>query len=109
MGYGGPRVAGFSDDQLNGFESIRNGANTAGWMTGQGDNFAANTINGNNGYTAPVNPWEGSKNPYAGQNQYLDQMVNDAQGDVTKQYQNSTLPNLLGQFNAGGAYGGTAM
>lgn len=78
-------------------------------MTGLGDNFAANTINGNNSYTAPVNPWEGAQNQYAGQNQYLDQMVSDAQGDVTKAYQNSTLPNLLSQFNAGGAYGGTAM
>lgn len=36
-------------------------------------------------------------------------MVSDAQGDVTKAYQNSTLPNMLSQFNAGGAYGGTAM
>jgi len=36
-------------------------------------------------------------------------MVGDAQADVTRSYQNSTLPNMLGQFNAGGAYGGTAM
>lgn len=36
-------------------------------------------------------------------------MVQDSQGDVTRAYQNSTLPNMMGQFNAGGAYGGTAM
>jgi hypothetical protein len=36
-------------------------------------------------------------------------MVSDSQADVTRSYQNSTLPGVLGQFNAGGAYGGTAM
>jgi hypothetical protein len=36
-------------------------------------------------------------------------MVKDSQADVTRSYQESTLPNLLSQFNAGGAFGGTAM
>lgn len=36
-------------------------------------------------------------------------MVADAQGDVTRQYQQSVVPNMLTQFNSGGAFGGTAM
>lgn len=52
---------------------------------------------------------DGSKaNPYAGQNPYLDQMVQSAQRDVTDAYTQSTLPGLMAQFNAGGAFGGTA-
>lgn len=47
-------------------------------------------------------------NPYAGENPYLGQMIQSAQKDVTDAYSNSTLPNLMGQFNSAGAFGGTA-
>lgn len=39
------------------------------------------------------------QNQYAGENPYLDQMVQSAQQDVTDAYTTSTLPNLLTQFN----------
>lgn len=49
-----------------------------------------------------------ASNPYAGQNPYINQLVQDAQGDVTRAYSNTVAPNLMAQFNASGAYGGTA-
>lgn len=52
--------------------------------------------------------YQAGQNQYAGQNPYLDQMVQSAQQDVTDAYTTSTLPNLLTQFNQGGAFGGTA-
>lgn len=36
-------------------------------------------------------------------------MVANAQQDVTRAYQNSVVPQTLSQFNASGAFGGTAM
>lgn len=49
-----------------------------------------------------------ASNPYAGNNPYINQLVQDAQGDVTRAYSNSVAPSLMAQFNAAGAYGGTA-
>lgn len=49
-----------------------------------------------------------ASNPYAGANPYINQLVQDAQGDVSRAYTNSVAPNMMAQFNASGAYGGTA-
>lgn len=48
-------------------------------------------------------------NPYSGKNPYLDKMIGSAQKDVTDSFNRNTVPQALAQFNAGGAYGGTAM
>lgn len=55
------------------------------------------------------NAYQGGANPYAGANPYLGQMIGSAQDEVTQQYTDATMPNMLAQFNAGGAYGGSAM
>lgn len=52
--------------------------------------------------------YQPGQNQYAGENPYLGQMIQSAQRDVTDAYASSTLPNLMGQFNMGGAFGGTA-
>jgi hypothetical protein len=49
----------------------------------------------------------GQANPYA-TNQYSDQMIQQLQGDITNNYQNAVAPNLMAQFQQGGAYGGSA-
>lgn len=36
-------------------------------------------------------------------------MIGNASRDVTESFSNVTQPNMLAQFNAGGAYGGSAM
>lgn len=47
-------------------------------------------------------------NRFAGQNPYLNQLVQDSQGDVTRNYTTSIQPGLMAQFNSSGAFGGTA-
>lgn len=49
----------------------------------------------------------GVMNPYAS-NQYTDQMVKQLGTDITSNYQNGIQPGLMGQFNQGGAFGGSA-
>lgn len=107
QGYGGPTQAGFSDDQLASFDMVRQQADQNAASQGLASNYLQGTIQGQG-----ANPYLGQTtgtNPYAGENQYLDQMIADSQGDVTRAYTDSTLPSYLSQFNAGGAYGGSAM
>lgn len=49
----------------------------------------------------------GQINPYA-QNPYTDQLVGQVTGDITANYQNAIAPNLMAQFQQGGAFGGSA-
>ncbi len=46
-------------------------------------------------------------NPYAS-NAYADTQVKQLEGDITQNYQNGVAPSLMAQFNAGGAFGGSA-
>ncbi len=97
VGYGGPTVAGFSQDQEDSFQMARGqAAQNAQWQANAGK-YVNDTINGVN------------KNPYSGENPYLGNMIDAASRDITKNYTDSTLPTQLAQFNSGGAYGGSAM
>lgn len=58
-------------------------------------------------YTGQMVAGAGQINPYA-QNPYADQLVGQVTGDITSNYQNAIAPNLMAQFNQGGAYGGSA-
>lgn len=114
VGYDGPRIADFSDDQLAGFDMVRNQAGQGSPLVDQAGQYVQNQLNGSNGFTASWNPYQGStvdvgSNPYAGANPHLDQMIGNASRDVTENFSNVTQPNMLAQFNAGGAYGGSAM
>jgi hypothetical protein len=86
---------------------------------------ATNALIGNissgasNPYIGAVNPLIGGisgggkisagTNKFAGSNPYLGQMIADSSRDVTDAYSNATVPNMLAQFQQGGAFGGTAM
>lgn len=97
IGYGGPTVAGFTPDQENAFTMNRALADqNAQWQANAGQ-YVNDTINGYN------------RNPYSGENPYLGNMIDAANRDITQRYTESTLPTQLAQFNAGGAYGGSAM
>lgn len=111
--YTGQMVAGLSNgQQLAQALTTRQALNTSGLDAGT--NFATNLLSGQGQYQGGTNPYTGATtsvgtNPYAGSNPYLDTQIQKAQQDVTDQYTRSTVPNMLAQFNAGGAYGGTAM
>jgi hypothetical protein len=99
--YQGPRIADFSDDQYNGFDMVRRQAAQGQPLNTAANKYITNQLNGTNAY-------KGGTNPYAGPNKYLDQQISAAQSDVVNNYNKSTVPSLFAQFNAGGAYGGTA-
>ena len=66
------------------------------------------------GVTTGHNPLQGASaevgsNQYAGSNPYLGQMIQSAQGDVMDRFNEVQTPNLMAQFQSGGAFGGTAM
>lgn len=104
IGYGGPTVAGFSQDQEDAFTMNRaNAAQNAQWQANAGD-YVNRVIGGEF-----ANPYINQKNQYAGENPYLGNMIDAANRDITQRYTDSTLPTQLAQFNAGGAYGGSAM
>jgi len=58
-------------------------------------------------YTGQRVAGAGQMNPYAS-NAYADQLVKQTTGDITQAYQQGVQPSLMAQFNAGGAYGGSA-
>lgn len=58
-------------------------------------------------YTGPMVAGAGQINPYA-QNPYTEQLVGDVTGDITRNFQNAIAPNLMSQFQMGGAFGGSA-
>jgi hypothetical protein len=86
---------------------------------------ATNALIGNisagasNPYIGAVNPLIGGitgggtvsagTNKFAGSNPYLGQMIADSSRDVTDAFSNTQVPQLLAQFQTGGAFGGTAM
>lgn len=104
IGYGGPTVAGFTPDQENAFTMNRALADqNAQWQANAGD-YVNRAIGGEF-----ANPYRDRQNQYAGENPYLGGMIDAANRDITQRYTDSTLPSQLAQFNAGGAYGGSAM
>lgn len=102
IGYGGPRISDFTDDQYAGFDMVRQQAAAGRPTMDAANRYIGNQLSGRNAFQV-------QRNPYAGKNPYLDQMIGDAQSDVVDSYSKTTVPSLLGQFNAGGAFGGTAM
>lgn len=98
--YTGEQVAGLNSQQLVAQQMVTDRA-LAGSPGLDQANTALGGVLGGGGFTA-------GRNQYAGENPYLDQMIGKAQGDVVDNYTSATLPGLMGQFNAGGAYGGSA-
>lgn len=104
VGYGGPTVAGFSGDQQAAFDMTRNQAYQNSALQGMAGQYLGDVISG-----GQSNPYIGQTNQYAGENPYLDDMIGMSSRSITENYNNSTLPSQLAQFNAGGAFGGSAM
>lgn len=104
VGYGGPTVAGFTQDQENAFTMNRAMSEQNGQLQAMAGSYLGGVINGYHD-----NPYRDQVNQYAGENPYLGNMIDAANRDITQRYTDSTLPTQLAQFNAGGAYGGSAM
>jgi len=92
--YGGQGVAGFSPEQMAGQEMIANRAIAGNPLLNQANQQIGRTMQGD--YLRPES------------NPYLQANVNQALGDITRNYQQSVLPSTMAQFQRSGAFGGSA-
>jgi hypothetical protein len=115
--YGGPTVA-----PTNG---MQNTSYDMGYNLATGGSPAQNMANAQitaqasgaiaNPYATTTNPYEGQQNqflgqtnPYAGDNPYLNQMINSTGSDMAKFYSQGVAAQTDAAFNNSGAYGGSA-
>lgn len=114
--YGGPRVAGFTDDTRNAFALTRQAANSY-----QGP--LAQALGLTEGAVAPGQSGLSQAQPYLAQagrtfdsgaaQQYMDPFIGNvidrAKLEATRNYTENILPTLEGKFTSAGQYGSSAM
>lgn len=98
-------------------QNVEGGANQMAGATNS--RIGQITSGGWNPYIGAENPLIGSisgggnisagRNAFAGANPYVDGMIAASSRDVTEQFTDAKVPAMLAQFQAGGAFGGTAM
>lgn len=98
--YGGQMVAGMTPDQMAAQQMTRQQAGDKS-MLNVGQGFTTGILGGQGQFDV-------QRNQFAGENPYLDQMIGNAQQDVVDAWSRNELPGISSQFNAGGAYGGSA-
>ncbi len=98
QGYGGQQVADLSGYQNQAANMIANRAYS-------GDN----TMNGikNTMNAALMTGKAATQNPYAGSNPYLQQNIDAAMGDITRNYNDAVAPGLTTQMVNSGSFGNT--
>ncbi len=136
--YNGQRLAGWTQDQLNGFQMTRNVANQANTAINNSANQLNRTLNGqylnyspgNNQYLGATsnvgrnqyigqnasvgnNQYLGAttsvgKNAYAGPNKYLENAIRSTQDDMTRQFNNNVQNSTDSMMARAGAFGGSA-
>lgn len=104
QGYGGQQVAGINDFQNSTTARL-------GQIFNNGDssmNAARNAVtNGLNSGSAATSLGALGTNQYAGQNQYLQQNIDAAMGDITRNYNDAIAPGLTTQMVGSGSFGNT--
>lgn len=113
--YGGPRVAGFTDDTRNAFNLTRQAAGAYQGPLAQALGLTEDAVGPNTGGLATASPYMTS----AGQNfpgavsQYMDPYVQNvidrAKLEANRNYNENILPGLTNKFTASGQYGSSAM
>jgi hypothetical protein len=107
--YGGQQVAGMNDFQNSTTARL-------GQIFNYGDpsmNAARSTVTNslNSGKAATDNPYgyasNGGTNQYAGSNPYLQQNIDAALGDITRNYNDAVAPGLSTQMVSSGSFGNT--
>lgn len=107
--YGGQQVADMNWAQEQGAQTIYNRAFGGDALLNQGKATMQNGLASGNAATA--NPYgysgDGGRNPYAGQNAYLQQNIDAAMGDITRNYNDAIAPALTTQMVGSGSFGNT--
>lgn len=113
--YGGQQIAGFTQDQLSGFDMTRDHAFGSQQLLGVGNNQLMQTASGGySGYTPGTNSYLGKEtqvgtNALLGMdNPYLNKAIQSSMGDITTQFNNSVANNTDAMMARSGAFGGSA-
>jgi len=96
--YGGQQVADMNWAQDQGANMIANRAFSGDSLMNQAKSTMQNGLETGNAAT---------KNGYAGANPYLQQNIDAALGDITRNYNNAVAPGLTGQMVSSGSFGNT--
>lgn len=100
--YTGQRVAPFTDLQNQAFGMTQDIANSSNAQIGQAQNALSGIMGGANQIGVGQNALLGQNNPY------LQQAIDAASQDVTRNYQDATAPSTDAAFARSGAFGGSA-
>lgn len=96
QGYGGQQVADMNSYQTGGANMIANRAMNGDSLINQGKSTMQNALASGNAAT---------KNDYAGSNPYLQQNIDAAMGDITRNYNDAIAPGLTTQSVGSGSFG----
>jgi hypothetical protein len=98
------QVADFNPYQYMGFDMTADRAFGSA-LPQQAEGTLQNTLAG--GYMQPTgfNPYADQQNPYAGQNPYLESVIGNTLGDVTKQFNTTVAPNMATTAMKSGSFG----
>lgn len=109
QGYGGQQVANPNWYQEVGANAITNRAVNGDQLMTQGNNTIMAGLNSGNAATKNSYGFAntGGYNAYAGPNQYLQQNIDAALGDITRNYNDAVAPGLTTQMVGSGSFGNT--
>jgi len=101
-GYDGQQVAGLNWLQTTGAQAAADRAMNGDSLMNQGKSTMQNALASGNAATSLGNL---GKNQYAGSNPYLQQNINAALGDITRNYNDAIAPGLTTQAVGSGSFG----
>lgn len=116
--YGGQQVANMNWTQEQGAQGIYNRAVGGDQLMNQAKSTMQNALSSGNaatsnpyGYSGNVGSasaaYNGGANQYAGANKYLQQNIDAAMGDITRNYNDAVAPGLTSQMVNSGSFGNT--
>lgn len=94
--YGGQQVAGINQYQSGGADIIADRAKNGDALMNQGSSTMQSALSSGNAATG---------NPYSGSNPYLQQNIDAAMGDITRNYNDAIAPGLTTQSVNSGSFG----
>jgi hypothetical protein len=99
------RVADFSPYQFAGMDQIAGRATQEGGLPQQAEGALSGVLGGGNWMGPQYNPYADAMNPYAGQNPYLENSIQNTLGDITKTYNQTVAPTMAANAYQSGSFG----
>ena len=106
--YDGQRIAGFTGDQNAGFDMTRQVAGQSQGALGGANQYLSGVMGGDGMGYKPGQVKPGTNALLGQNNPYLQSQIDAAQGDITRNFNNSVANNTDAAFARAGAFGGSA-